>query len=636
MTSSPRSLAAEVWLGPMEGLRYVVETPGFNQAIRIGRLPFDRRSKEKNHLLLSAVAGVSGSHAEVRLAGARCFLKDLGSANGTFSVGKAVTSEVELKPWEVFLVSLTPVQAFLASPEAVLPPFEPVAAADWQDPALSPIIASATEAATRCGERYIDTRHLLEALLRSSDARFEEPFALAGWSRRSALELLFTKDLFEERFAWLAEDLIKPVVLTAKFADVVVSPKVARLFDAVRARGAGLGGTERTAAAMGAIFTAILSDSQGPVGKWLVARSVRPLSEATVVEAFRGGEKPVRKELPAPPPAVPPAEPSAPPAAVSPPAVPPPPGPVKPPAPPAAVEPPPREKEKLPDPSSPGDRALTARARDLAGELFELYGAHRFDSADDRRKVLSARVGRDLAALSREDREKLLHALGRQLPLVSEGPKVDEEITRLKRRIDELERQKAEEVPARSAAGPQKATALPLLLRQLASGEDLSAADREAMVLRQVLEFAISMEGMVLGLVQSLTMPGNETMQFRLPQFRETIQSVLHSIAEGKGVNSQRTQDYLEELKRWQIALLAAFHQAPADWFDRLWKRINPTTIESAPRSAGWKLRGEAADWWELYRQGVKDLGPDVVHDQVLQAVARIARAEFEKLKKSQ
>jgi hypothetical protein len=155
-------------------------------------------------------------------------------------------------------------------------------------------------------------------------------------------------------------------------------------------------------------------------------------------------------------------------------------------------------------------------------------------------------------------------------------------------------------------------------------------------VLRKVIEYALAMEGMTLGLIQSLTMPGNETMAFKLPGFKETMRSFLHALEQGKPVSVQRIEEYLDELKRWQVAILAAYHQAPGEWFDRLWKRINPVTIESAPRSAGWKLRGEAAEWWDLYKIAARDLSPDLVNDQVLQGVARLSKEELEKLRKNQ
>ncbi len=69
-------------------------------------------------------------------------------------------------------------------------------------------------------------------------------------------------------------------------------------------------------------------------------------------------------------------------------------------------------------------------------------------------------------------------------------------------------------------------------------------------------------------------------------------------------------------------------------WFTKLWKRISPAVIEAGKPEAGWKLRGETAEWWNQYRDLVKDLNPDLVQDQVLQAAAHFSQAEFQKLNK--
>ena len=167
-------------------------------------------------------------------------------------------------------------------------------------------------------------------------------------------------------------------------------------------------------------------------------------------------------------------------------------------------------------------------------------------------------------------------------------------------------------------------------------GEDLAQADRNVVVLRRVIEYALAMEGMTLGLIQSLTMPGNETMAFKLPGFKETLRHFLHAIEQGKPVSVQRVGEPREGGKEWEVATLAAYPQARGGWFARLWKRINPVTIESAPRSAGWKLRGEAAEWWDLHKIAVRDLSPDLVNDQILQGVARLSKEELEKLRKTQ
>ncbi len=237
MSVPPRSLTLEVWLGPMEGLRYAAEARQAMQLVRIGRLPFDRQTKDRNHLVLSVSAGVSGSHAEVRFAQGRIFLRDLGSSNGTFAAQQAVTTETEVKSGEIFLVSLTPVQVYLTSPLAAPPPFEPLPVTHWEGAAVEPLVASAAECAAARREAYVDTRHLLDAILRLDDPEIDELLSQGGVTRRSAREELYKKGFYRDSLSWIAEILVKPANLTGTFETAVVSPRVARLLDGARIRG---------------------------------------------------------------------------------------------------------------------------------------------------------------------------------------------------------------------------------------------------------------------------------------------------------------------------------------------------------------------------------------------------------------
>ncbi len=692
MSVPPRSLTLEVWLGPMEGLRYAAEARQAMQLVRIGRLPFDRQSKDRNHLVLSVSAGVSGSHAEVRFAQGRIFLRDLGSSNGTFAAQQAVTTETEVKSGEIFLVSLTPVQVYLTSPLAAPPPFEPLPVSHWEGAAVEPLLSAAVACAAGRREGYVDTRHLLDAVLALGDPEVEELLASVGARPAEVREALFQKPFFREAIGWIAEILVKPVNLTGSFETAVVSPRVARLLDGTRtAVPDGVGGDEAVRWAARSVLAGLVADRFGPVGDWLTscgitavpdgfvgesgarAPAVRPaepeltgrasvkggvakgrattlLTEDVGEATAKGGPSPLSRTLPPPPPPPPATSPET--SAVAP-------APVRhrepePEAAPAARPEPPREPEPLPAPPpaaapapfawgasrTPAEILLDGRARELADELFALAGELRFGTTDDRRRQLKRRVEKELAPLPKESRTRFLELLRRHFPVLPAGAGVDPEVTRLRRKLEESERKRVEESPSKSVARAKSqpagvpGTGLPL--KQLVHGEDLAQADRNVVVLRRVIEYALAMEGMTLGLIQSLTMPGNETMAFKLPGFKETLRHFLHAIEQGKPVSIQRVEEYLEELKKWQVAILAAFHQAPGEWFDRLWKRINPVTIESAPRSAGWKLRGEAAEWWDLYKIAVRDLSPDLVNDQILQGVARLSKEELEKLRKTQ
>lgn len=704
MSVPPRSLTLEVWLGPMEGLRYAAEARQAMQLVRIGRLPFDRQTKDRNHLVLSVSAGVSGSHAEVRFAQGRIFLRDLGSSNGTFAAQQAVTAETEVKSGEIFLVSLTPVQVYLTSPLAAPPPFEPLPVTHWEGAAVEPLVTSASECAAARREAYVDTRHLLDAILRLDDPEIDELFAQGGVTRRSAREELYKKGFYRDSLSWIAEILVKPANLTGTLETVVVSPRVARLLDGARtAAPAGAGAAEGTKLAARHLLAGLVADRFGPVGDWLTDHGItsvpvgfggtasggeapaaspepdadsRPepkpasgkgrtttlMAEAIGDATASAGPSPFERHAPPPPPPPPAHSPSDSMVAPAPsrrPAPEPEPAPeVAPvrarglatapsPSPPVSAVPvaapapvPAPAPVSWGAPRTPAEILLDGRARELADELFVLAGELRFGAPDDRRRQLKRRVEKELAPLPKDGRTRFLELLRRYFPVLPAGAGVDPEVPRLRRKIEELQKKAVEEVPSKSVARAKSqqagagGTGLPL--RQLVLGEDLGQADRNVLVLRKVIEYALAMEGMTLGLIQSLTMPGNETMAFKLPGFKETMRTFLHALEQGKPVSIQRLEEYLDELKRWQVAILAAYHQAPGEWFDRLWRRINPVTIESAPRSAGWKLRGEAAEWWDLYKIAARDLSPDLVNDQVLQGVARLSKEELEKLRKNQ
>ena len=158
----------------------------------------------------------------------------------------------------------------------------------------------------------------------------------------------------------------------------------------------------------------------------------------------------------------------------------------------------------------------------------------------------------------------------------------------------ELERRLAEAASRPAAAASKSAVAAALPWRTLLTQEDDKASTLEPRlaVLRDVLRFAQDVETFTLGLVEAMTMPGAETANFRLPNFRDRLNVFLAAAAEGKDVNLDDVRDYLAELRRWQVAISAGHHEAPKLWFTRLWKRISPAVIEAGKPEAGGSSAG--------------------------------------------
>ncbi len=629
--SRPVFVAVEVWLGPMEGLRHVTPATDEPATVHIGRVSLDKKTSTRNEFVLSYGYGVSSAHAEVRFERGRLFLKDNGSTNGTSVQSGQVKGEVEIRSGDVFLVSSTPVRVRLV--DATLPemPFPRVLRGEaWPDPAVQSIVRGAREAAAQRGELFADTRHLCDALLRSRTASVQRILRDANWSREQALTELWEGRLFAGPYEWLNDLFLQPLGLKTGSDELILSPKVGFLIEECQRRCIESSAMDLETTLRHELLKLLRQDEESAVGSWLARR----------LPAFAPSEEP----SPAPP-ARPPA-PSAPPGPVA--AVPSAPAAIPKAAAARRAQPPlhdPRPAAAEPGSGIAGapltldEVALDRKARELADELVRESAAYRFSTPADRREALKSLVVRELHALAPERRPRVLEQLRLQFPVTVPGDVPNLEELRLRRRVAELERRLAEaEAAARPATAVPKAaaamTAVPW--RALLAPEDGKAPTLEPRlaVLRDVLRFAQDVETFTLGLVEAMTMPGAETASFRLPNFRDRLSGFLAAAAEGRDVNPDDVRDYLAELRRWQIAISAGHHEAPRLWFTRLWKRISPSVIEAGKAGAGWKLRGETAEWWNQYRDLVKDLNPDLVQDQVLQAAAHVSQTEFQKLNK--
>ena len=626
--SPPAFVAVEVWLGPMEGLRHVSPAGDAPATVHIGRVSLDKKTSTRNEFVLSYGYGVSSAHAEVRFERGRLFLKDNGSTNGTSVKSGQVTGEVEIQSGDVFLVSSTPVRVRLL--DATLPemPFPRVLRGEaWPVPAVQSIVRGTREAATQRGELFADTRHLCDALLRSRSASVQRVLREENWSREQALTELWEGRLFAGQFQWLNDLFLQPLGLKTGPDELILSPKVGFLLEECQRRSIESSAMDLETTLRHELLKLLRQDEESAVGSWL-ARRLPGFAPRAAQEA----------PAPAPPPVLPPRAAAAVPAAPDP--LPAGRSPRRPEAP--RREPPPDTETASPAAGFAGSAlteeeiALDRKARELADELIRESGAFRFATPSDRREALKALVVRELHALAPVKRPRLLEQLRLQFPVVAPGDVPNLEEVRLRRRVAELERRLAEAESKPAAAASKSAVVAAVPWQSIFSPEDGKGPglDPRLAVLRDVLAFAQDVETFTLGIVEAMTMPGAETASFRLPNFRDRLSGFLAAAAAGKDVKEEDVREYLAELRRWQIAISAGHHEAPKLWFARLWKRISPTVIEAGKPEAGWKLRGETAEWWNQYRDLVKDLNPDLVQDQVLQTAAHFSQAEYQKLNK--
>lgn len=654
--SASGSLTLEVWLGPMEGIRCSRNLDTDPCVVRMGRRPGDEKSGVKNDLVLGDSERISGRHAELRASGGILFLKDLKSTNGTYASGRRVSGEVEIQENEVFLLSTTPIQVTLSgkgrSPaESEIPAGELGATASLQK-----MLAAVRASARRRKDNFADTRHLADALLRGADPAVEGILESAGLAPKKALEELWGQALFHGRREWVFRFLDAPVE-SPKPSEPVLTTRVNAIFGAAARQLSGLGESEAAARVSEALL-ALLLDSPGPVGAWLAEHGVTAPAEKTEPQRSRASRterihadddetlerrppapQPVkpRPARPAPASTAPEPRPTAPPPAAPPPEPPPAAAPAVATVPVPAVPQPPAAPVATPQAASTGDVVLDQRARAIALEIEEATILYRFSTPEDRRSAIKTVVTRALAAVAPENRTRILSQIRVQFPVIAAPPvEVSADVPRLLRRIEELEKQVTELSAARAPAEKPAPAALDASWQGILSpGPVERGAPAEVAVLKELVEFARRLEKFLLGLIQSVTMPGNATASFRLGAYRYSLESILTAMRQGKSFDRERLPEYLRELERWQVAILAGHHKSAGVWFGQFWGKVGPAAIEaSAARPATWKLQGGAVDFWNRYREAVKGLDAEVVQDQVLQVAYRVAQEEFDKLTK--
>ena len=636
-----RFLCLEVWLGPMEGTRFCAPAAP-DALVRIGRRRGDEKRGVTNDLVLAQAEGVSGFHAELRSRGGTLLLRDLNSTNGTFAAGHRISGEVQIAPDETFVLSTTLVHVTWRDDV-------PVSAVPSEDELASsipfqPLLSTAARAAVRRSEPYVDTRHLTDALIHARDESIAASFSAAGLSADGALSELWQGEFLPEPLHWLRRFVTLPEGAPPPAgAKPFLSPAVRALFGAAVARLSGYADSEAKQLAARSLFVQ-LAASRGPVAAWLAARKVR--AEAVPASRRAGVRKTTRAAGPrAPAPVATPDD------ATMRQAMPPPrdetaaertPRPVKSPDASGTKRFPrltgegPAPPEGISVPTT-GDAVLDQRARAIAAELEEAASLYRFSTPEDRRAVMRTLVSRSLSAIAPQNRARILSQIRFQFPVTAPPPaEASEETVRLRARVRELEKRLADLSAERERRPePRRDAGSDSGWRGILAPAGTAPSSAELEAMRATVSFARNLEKFLLGMVQTSMTPGDATMSFRLPGYRYTLDTVLQALVEGKAVGLEGLPDYLRELERWQVAILAAHHASPRIWFDRLWKKINPAVIEgSVGKSPGWKIGGQAGDWWNRYKELVRGLNPDVVQDQVLQTATKTAQEEYEKLSK--
>lgn len=158
--------------------------------------------------------------------------------------------------------------------------------------------------------------------------------------------------------------------------------------------------------------------------------------------------------------------------------------------------------------------------------------------------------------------------------------------------------------------------------------ERITDAELIALVGRLFRQF-VSIEEAVVGIAAEFT---KDATKARLPGKRVDLKSYTLQLLRSGGTDSaQQINDYLEDISRWTAAILAAWANAPEEWWKEWWGRINPRTIESKPRAGllAKLLANKHRQWWDEFRELVRDLNPDEVRSQLWEVAAKLAIDRF-------
>ncbi len=623
MSARNEFLCLEVWLGPMEGVRAVGDGPaaftkGVPQTLRIAKLELDRREQVKNHLVLGACVGVSNDrHAVVRYSQGRIVLRDLGSRNGTFASGEQIPPEEDffLNSGDVFLVSLTPVRVTLED-NPVFPshPLQPVPIERFTSPELAPLLASCRQVAESRRERFIDTRHLSDGVLRNGGPAVEDVLAQAGLRPDLLLNQLWDPTFFPVTENWAAEALLRTLGLPGEMGEVfVASPKVCRMLAASRRPVEAAPGREKAQVLGAELFSALARDEAGPAGLWLRRLGLGPLPGTGTAVIEKSGKRPGAG---ASPPVSSPGEPL--PSERSSP---------------SKVFGVPRGQIISPGPPAGGPElpagVIEAKAHRLAEEICGLSISEWFTSPQERKPLIKERITSALEAIPQSQRRAYLEKIYQYFPVVGEDAGAEAELQALRAEAEELERRVADLKAKQGNVAQKPLEAFPW--GDLLGTSQKPPSDPQAVLARQAVRFSLDIELFMRELVHGTMNSIYQTGTILLPDQNTTLRALLDQTAQGRPAAVERVADYILAVKRWQEACMSAYSDAPSEWFGRLWKKVNPAVIEGFVKAGGFKSKEK--EWWQEYKAQVRDLSPDVAQDQVLAIVADLARAMYEKLK---
>jgi hypothetical protein len=280
---------------------------------------------------------------------------------------------------------------------------------------------------------------------------------------------------------------------------------------------------------------------------------------------------------------------------------------------------------------SPRARVIDPAVHDLAAATLLTATKYRLASAEDRRTAVRETVTGVIAGITPDNRQNVLEQLRECFP-VNRGIRVTELDSPSALRPASPVSPSAPAIEDAAAISPPSDATIPWakVLRpdsDLRQTSDLRPADAPAMdVVNHLVGFALAMEKFVIGIVAGLTdrsLGGIDS----LPGFTTTIRRAINLSISGQPP-AEEFRPYLAALETWLVATIAAYHQAPEDWFTEFWNKTGPTKIEAKVPA---KFLSDAK-CWSQYKNIVRRISPDLVGDEIQALVRKTAQDRYDEL----
>ena len=151
-----------------------------------------------------------------------------------------------------------------------------------------------------------------------------------------------------------------------------------------------------------------------------------------------------------------------------------------------------------------------------------------------------------------------------------------------------------------------------------------------ARVLANLYQFVLEIERFII----ALTIGVEDTVAMTLPSHPKHLKQLMTQLLEKNDPEAEKDiEGYLKDLKYWYMAVVAGYEKAEAKWFDNLWEKISPQTIE---RSMGRKKTLSSSPEWIQYKNTVRDLNSNLIQDEVKEMAIKLAKEMFNDLKKKE